>query len=180
VGSIVTATTSRHYEEFATMIGEYVGWCRERYAGDSRFVEAVFGHQSLEEELRDLPACYGRPRGRTLLALSDGKVTGCIAYRELPRAVCEMKRLFVRKGARGDGTGRRLCMALIDAAREDGYSLMRLDTANLLTEAIALYRSVGFSDCPAYNDYPDDLMPHIVFMEMPLGPKAVPLFGPMR
>ena len=117
-----------------------------------------------------MSSSYGPPSGRAFLALSRDAVVGCIAYRELSDTVCEMKRLFVRKGGQGRGTGRRLCMALIDAARSDGYTLMRLDTANLLTEAIALYRSVGFRDCPAYNDYPDDLMPYFVFMDIPIRP----------
>ncbi|CAN7462826.1 hypothetical protein LJR234_003257 [Mesorhizobium amorphae] len=55
-----------------------------------------------------------------------------------------------------------------DAARSNGYALMRLDTANLLIETIALCRSVGFRDCPAYNEYPDELLPYIVFMDVPL------------
>jgi len=167
---VISATTSQHYRDFATLIREYVDWCRERYAADSWFVDAAFSHQSLEQELQELSSSYGPPSGRAFLALSRDEVVGCIAYRELSDTVCEMKRLFVRKGGQGRGTGRRLCMALIDAARSDGYTLMRLDTANLLTEAIALYRSVGFRDCPAYNDYPDDLMPYIVFMDIPIRP----------
>ncbi|OWK20662.1 hypothetical protein [Mesorhizobium amorphae] len=92
-------------------------------------------------------------------------MVGCIAYRDLSGTICEMKQPFVRKG---QGTGRRLCLALIDAARSNGYALMRLDTANLLIETIALCRSVGFRDCPAYNEYPDELLPQIVFMDVPL------------
>jgi hypothetical protein len=72
------------------MVGEYVEWCRQRYAGDSWFVDAAFGHQSLEKELRELSSSYGPPLGRAFLALSEGKVVGCIAYRELSRSVCEM------------------------------------------------------------------------------------------
>jgi GNAT superfamily N-acetyltransferase len=169
---VISATTSQHYHEFATRVREYVEWCRERYAGDSWFVDAAFSHQSLEEELQGLSSSYGPPDGRAFLALSGDEVVGCIAYRGLSDTICEMKRLFVRKSGQGRGTGRRLCVALIDVARSDGYALMRLDTGNLFTEAIALYRSVGFRDCPAYNDYPDDLMPYMVFMDRPLKPEA--------
>jgi ribosomal protein S18 acetylase RimI-like enzyme len=167
---VIPATTSEHYREFAVMVREYVEWCRERYAADSWIVDATFGHQLLEQELQELSSSYGPPGGRAFLARSGDGVVGCIAYREMSDAICEMKRLFVRKGGQGRGIGRRLCMTLIDAARSDGYALMRLDTANLLTEAIALYRSVGFRDCAAYNHYADDLMPNFVFMELPLSP----------
>jgi GNAT superfamily N-acetyltransferase len=168
--AIIPATTDAHYGEFATMVREYVEWCRERYAGDKWFVETVFGHQALDEELQSLASSYGPPKGRTFLAIVGGEVVGCVAYRKLSDTICEMKRLFVRKAGQGHGIGRRLCLTVIDAARDDNYALMRLDTANLLTEAIALYRSVGFSDCPPYHIYPDALMPYIVFMEKPLGP----------
>jgi GNAT superfamily N-acetyltransferase len=167
---IITATTREHYREFATMIREYVEWCRERYADDNWFVDAVFGLQSLEDELQALSSMYGAPGGRAFLARSGDAIVGCIAYRKRSGAICEMKRLFVRKAGQGRGTGRLLCMASIDAARSDGYALMRLDTADRLTEAIALYRSIGFRDCPAYNEYPDDIRPSIVFMELPLEP----------
>jgi GNAT superfamily N-acetyltransferase len=169
---VISATTSQHYHEFATMVREYVEWCRERYAADRWFVDAAFSHQSLEEELQELSSSYGPPNGRAFLALSGDEVVGCIAYRGLSDTICEMKRLFVRKSGQGRGTGRRLCVALIDVARSDGYALMRLDTGNLFTEAIALYRSVGFRDCPAYNDYPDDFIPFMVYMDRPLRPEA--------
>ena len=165
---VISAMTNEHYREFATMIGEYVEWCRERYAGDSQLVDAVFGQQSLEEELQELSSLYGVPSGGAFLARSGDEMAGCIAYRRLSDTICEMKRLFVRKVGQGRGMGRGLCTAVIDAARSDGYALMRLDTMSLLTEAIALYRSVGFRDCPPYNDYPDDIRPHIVFMDKPL------------
>jgi ribosomal protein S18 acetylase RimI-like enzyme len=165
---IQPATTADDFADFAAMVREYVDWCRARYANDSWFVDAAFSHQSLEAELQSGFASYRPPNGRTLLAKLDGRSIGCVAYRDLSNEVCEMKRLFVRPEGNGRGAGRKLCMALIDMATADGYSLMRLDTANLLTEAIGLYRSIGFAECPPYNDYPDDLMRYIVFMERPL------------
>ena len=79
-----------------------------------------------------------------------------------------MKRLFVPDRFRGKGHGRKLCEALIRSAKDEKFKLMRLDTGNLLTEAIALYESFGFRRCAPYNDYPEKLMPYIVFMEKPL------------
>ena len=54
------------------------------------------------------------------------------------------------------------------AARDVGFRLMRLDTGNLLTEAIGMYKSIGFRVCAPYHQYPQALMPYLVFMEMPL------------
>ena len=62
---------------------------------------------------------------------------GAGAYRDLGGGICEMKRLYVGEKFHGHGTGRALCEALIATARDDGFKLMRLDTGNLLKEAIA-------------------------------------------
>jgi len=64
--------------------------------------------------------------------------------------------------------GRRLAEALIDAARGDGFELMRLDTGNLLKEAITMYRKLGFKECAPHLEYPEKLLPYLVFMELQL------------
>jgi ribosomal protein S18 acetylase RimI-like enzyme len=79
-----------------------------------------------------------------------------------------MKRLFVPDRFRGLGIGRKLCAALIQSARNDGFTVMRLDTAGQMSEAVALYEAIGFRRCTPYNEYPERLMPHMVFMEMTL------------
>jgi hypothetical protein len=43
---------------------------------------------------------------------------------------------------------------LEDRARAGGASVVRLDTNGTLTEAISLYRSLGYAEIPAYNDEP--------------------------
>jgi ribosomal protein S18 acetylase RimI-like enzyme len=128
----------------------------------------VFGYQDLDQELRGLAAAYGPPNGKTLLVRSDDHISGGGAFRRLPDGTCEMKRLYVSERFKGRGIGRRLAEALIDAARADGFKLMRLDTGNLLTEAIALYRKLGFRDCAPHLEYPEKLLPYLVFMELPL------------
>jgi putative acetyltransferase len=79
-----------------------------------------------------------------------------------------MKRLFVPERFQGHGTGRRLCIALMNSAQARGYRLMRLDTGHLFTGAIALYQSLGFRDCAPHHPYPQEFLPFMVFMERPL------------
>ncbi len=50
---------------------------------------------------------------------------------------------------------------------------MRLDTGSRLKEAITMYQSLGFRECPPYHEYPDKLMPHFVFMELQLAEAPV-------
>jgi len=162
------ASTAKDFHAFGILVSEYVEWSRIRYQDHPWFVDKVFGHQSLEDELKDLSVSYGPPRGKTLLAWHDGKVCGGVAYRSLSDGVCEMKRLFVTNQHKGHGTGRRLCEAIISLAKRDGYQLLRLDTGKLLVEAIQMYRSFGFRECSPYHEYPADLLPFLVFMELPL------------
>lgn len=162
------AATAADYAAFGELCRAYVDWCRARYRDMPWFVEEVFGYQSLDSELQVLAEKYGPPAGRTILAVQGDRVVAGGAFRRLSNGVCELKRLYVSDAARGLGLGRRQSEALMASARADGFNIMRLDTADRLTEATAMYASMGFSRIAAYQDYPARLMPHLVFMERAL------------
>ena len=162
--AIVVATSHDDYAAFADLIREYWQWLQARYAGLPGFIDAVGGYQALDAELAWLAGRYGPPAGRALLAKREDLVVGGIAFRDLGDGECEMKRLFVPDRFQGQGAGRRLCRALIDAAITDGYGVMRLDTGYQNDEALTMYESLGFHECPPFHDYPADLMPHLRFM----------------
>ena len=124
--------------------------------------------QSFEEELAGLPGKYAAPRGTLLLAFrEDGTAVGVIAMRPIDGEICEMKRLYVRPSARGHNLGRQLIDRLFEEARARGYRKMRLDTlTGLMDKAIALYRSYGFYEIPAYYESP---MPNELYLEKDLG-----------
>ena len=111
-------------------------------------------YQDNESEFAALPGKYIAPEGCILLAEIDGRLAGCVAFRRVEKAMCEMKRLYVRPFARGTGLGRKLVAAVIDAARAAGYAEMRLDVLAEFETAQQLYASFGFSDADPISENP--------------------------
>lgn len=114
--------------------------------------------QDFARELLELPGEYAPPRGALLLASVEGEVAGCCALRPLdtvdyPNAA-EMKRLYVRAAFRGAGLGRQLAEAALDAARQEGYACVLLDTLSDMEAARALYDDLGFEAIPPYYHNP--------------------------
>lgn len=124
-----------------------------------------FSLQDFARELAELPGVYAPPSGTLLLAHCDGRLAGCVALRSLGGGACQMRRLFVRHQFRGKGVGKRLALAVIGSARDAGYTLMRLEVAPWMKEAIAMYRAMGFRQI----EPPPAAAGDAVSMELPLG-----------
>ncbi|MDX5298005.1 MAG: GNAT family N-acetyltransferase [Gammaproteobacteria bacterium] len=112
--------------------------------------------QHYESEFRDLPGQYAEPDGRIALAWAQNSVVGCAALRRVKGSTCELKRVYVRPGARGNKIGRQLVEHLINEARRQGYSRMCLDVLPEFVAAQNLYESLGFtsSEAVSYNPVP--------------------------
>lgn len=127
-----------------------------REYADSLGIDLSFQH--FEEELQKLPGDYAPPRGTLLLARIDGVIAGCCALRPLETAddpnAAEMKRLYVRPSFRGCGLGRQLAQRALDAARQNGYSCVLLDTLSDMETARALYAELGFEEIAPYYHNP--------------------------
>ncbi|GIX23931.1 MAG: N-acetyltransferase [Caldimonas sp.] len=123
-----------------------------REYADSIGIDLAF--QGFDEELAALPGDYAEPGGKLLLALLDGELAGCGAFRPAPETdypnACEMKRLYVRRAFRRFGLGRVLAQTLMDDARRAGYSVMLLDTLDDMEAARGLYATLGFEEIPPY------------------------------
>jgi GNAT superfamily N-acetyltransferase len=120
--------------------------------------------QGFAEELASLPGAYAPPRGCLLLAERDQPV-GCVALRPLDAGTGEVKRLYVRPAARGEGVGALHAHAAVDRARVCGYRELKLDTLATMTAAHALYASLGFRRCAPYYDNP---LPGVTYMSLAL------------
>ncbi|MGC2208355.1 MAG: helix-turn-helix domain-containing GNAT family N-acetyltransferase [Candidatus Dormiibacterota bacterium] len=94
------------------------------------------------------------PAGLFLLAQRGTEPIGCGALKFYAREPAYIKRMWIADSARGLGIGRRLLSELKSQAAQRGASAVRLETNRSLTEAIALYRSAGYREVPAFNDEP--------------------------
>ena len=94
------------------------------------------------------------PRGAFVVAYVHGEAVGCGGVKHLPGGASDLKRMWVAEAARGQGVGRRLLAGLEDLARDHGSTQARLETNDVLVEAIRLYRSAGYAEVPAFNDEP--------------------------
>ena len=94
------------------------------------------------------------PAGAFVLAYLNGEAIGCGAVKHRAGGPSDIKRMWVAESARGLGLGRRLLRTLEQMSRDSGAPVAQLETNNALTEAIALYRSAGYEEVPAFNDEP--------------------------
>jgi ribosomal protein S18 acetylase RimI-like enzyme len=94
------------------------------------------------------------PAGLLLVAFRGDQALACGALKLHGQAPCELKRMWVAPAARGLGLGRRLLAELEARALAAGARVVRLETNRSLTEAIALYRSCGYTEVAAFNDEP--------------------------
>ena len=94
------------------------------------------------------------PDGAFVVVCLDGEAVGCGAVKHHGPDVSDIKRMWIAEGARGRGLGRRLLAHLQHLAHERGSSTVRLETSDVLPEAIALYRSAGYSEVRPFNAEP--------------------------
>ena len=94
------------------------------------------------------------PAGLLLMATLHSEPAGCGALKFHGAEPAEIKRMWVSPDARGLGLGRRLLTELEREAEQHDAPAVRLETNRNLTEAIALYRSAGYHEVPAFNTEP--------------------------
>jgi len=108
-----------------------------------------------------------QPSVRFFAVRVDGTYCGCGAIKLYARDYAEVKRVYVRRSARGLGLGKRILKTLEDAARKEGVQVLRLETGNAQPDALSLFEEVGFVRRGAFGDY-SAADPYSVFMEKQL------------
>lgn len=84
---------------------------------------------------------------------ADGHPVGCGALRRLAAESAEIKRMYVEPPGRGSGVAIALLRALESAARERGWTTLRLETGTAQPDAIRFYEREGYRRIPLFGAY---------------------------
>ena len=95
---------------------------------------------------------------------AGGEALGCGALRALEDGVAEIKRMYVVPAARGRGLSKLVLAGLEAAARDRGWTTLRLETGPRQPEAVALYEGAGYRRIAAFTPHTDDA-DHSLFYE---------------
>jgi DNA-binding MarR family transcriptional regulator/GNAT superfamily N-acetyltransferase len=139
----ITAVDPEH-PDAQYCLAEYVA---ELNCRSERGFDPSVGATALPHEVRP-------PAGEFFVAYLHGEAVGCGAVKHRADAPAEIKRMWIAPRARGLGLGRRLMERLEGCALAGGARVAHLETSAVLVEAIALYRSTGWVEVPAFNDEP--------------------------
>jgi DNA-binding MarR family transcriptional regulator/GNAT superfamily N-acetyltransferase len=139
----ITAVDPEH-PDAQSCLAEYVAELNRR---SERGFDPSVGATALPHEVRP-------PAGEFFVAYLHGEAVGCGAVKHRADAPAEIKRMWIAPSARGLGLGRRLLERLEGCALAGGARMAHIETSAVLVEAIALYRSTGWVEVPAFNDEP--------------------------
>jgi putative acetyltransferase len=93
-----------------------------------------------------------QPHVRFFLAWLGGSAVGCGGV-ALFADFAELKRMFVRPGARGQGVADAIMARLATEAKDAGLTLLRLETGMHQAAAIRFYERNGFQRCGTFEPY---------------------------
>lgn len=125
-------------EEVRTLVGE---------------LEQILSAEYPPEQRHGLPLdAIFQPHVRFFVARVDGEPVGCGGV-ALFDGFAEVKRMYVRAGARGRGVADALLSRLEAEARAAGRSVLRLETGDQQLAAMRFYERAGFRRSAAFGDY---------------------------
>jgi GNAT superfamily N-acetyltransferase len=124
------------------LIRELDGYLEPLYPQESRHGFSV------EQLLREAVAFF--------VIRQDGMPAGCGGVKLFGAAYGEIKRMYVRPQFRCLGLGKLMLHHLAGYTRQQGMTVLRLETGIYQTEAMGLYERFGFQRRSPLGEYKDD------------------------
>ncbi len=135
------------------LIWDFFDHLRERYSERVKDIDAYIYQQDIGGQIAEFSTKFCPPRGECLLGKVGDDPAGIVMFKRIDDTLCEMNRLYVRDAARGLGLGKKLVERLLEEARNQKFTSMRLDAWDRHEEALPLYESFGFE----YYSEPSDV-----------------------
>jgi ribosomal protein S18 acetylase RimI-like enzyme len=107
--------------------------------------------ESMNPDLDDITASYHETGAAIVIAERGGEIVGCGILIAEDERTGRLVRMSVRGDQRGQGLGKRLVRELLAAAHERGYTTVVCETTEDWADAIALYRSCGFTEVGCWD-----------------------------
>jgi len=98
-----------------------------------------------DADIKDIESSYFNRGGMFfVLEAKDSSIIGAYGLYPIDKKTCELRKMYLHKTHRGKGLGKFLLDDALSKARKIGFKRIILETASVLKEAIALYKSYGF------------------------------------
>ena len=135
---------------------EYEERWREDFARlNLEWVERWFTVEDADRAVLDDPGGHVlRDGGRILIAVDDDRAVGTVALKHEGHGRYELSKMAVEPDTRGQGVGRLLMDAALDAFTSMGGTELYLESNTRLEPALRLYESVGFVHHPPRETSP--------------------------
>jgi ribosomal protein S18 acetylase RimI-like enzyme len=140
---VVQALTPDQFRAFRALLDEMAMWdaAETRAAGYDPAALLVEGYAGTSETLQ---AAYTAEGCAMYLCQIGVEAVGCAGFSRVTERMAEVEKVFVRPVVRGRGAGNALIARVLADLRARGYSSARLETADFMVEAQAMYRRHGF------------------------------------
>ncbi|MFB6104208.1 MAG: GNAT family N-acetyltransferase [Halobacteriaceae archaeon] len=161
-----------HEEQLRVLFREYHEWTKGEavaaFEGSHVPEGTIQADYDIDGQIAEDLAALSDPssRDRVFVAVEDDAFVGCVILAWRGDLAAEIKRVYVRPGARGEGVGRALLERVIEAAEGMGCQRLVLHTGPFSEAAQSLYRDLGFEEtAPFEAEPPEAVHEDWIFME---------------
>ncbi|MEH6536567.1 MAG: GNAT family N-acetyltransferase [Psychroserpens sp.] len=88
-----------------------------------------------------------------IVAYTDGEAMGCGAFKKFGNSSVEIKRMYTKPSARGQGIATEILNSLETWASEQAYVSCILETGIRQKEAVRFYKKNNYKSIPNYGQY---------------------------
>jgi GNAT superfamily N-acetyltransferase len=116
------------------------------------------------ETSNSLAAKFDSAQAQILIARWESSPAGCLAFDPFDDATVELHKFYVGNEFRGRGIGSGLMRAALAEIDKGSRRKILLHTTFYMKDAISIYESFGFSNCPPFRPTPESVSHTDVFM----------------